>query len=404
MDVLKRLKITIYSEFLDEAYKLAVEEKEIPEWLKPEFLKELNDDWGILEKNIDIALGALDQVVRNDDLVLLAKILYYILKIKGSDFDKCFKQLTLPDVPGDDEANIGYNCVSLFPTLAFARSACEFMISRGFDEKMTISSMKGIDECFSASITKKGYPSFNAYFAWTVYHIDARLVMFDTLQFQWVPVCSHPIRVYKNKDGQIKTFMDGVKIHRSGFLLNSAGCDDEEGSFEATVCETDEYYEGHIVNAETHLVEKELTRLSKSEWTQVMKPGEPSIDIHIPKGAKIDYETCQAEFNRAREIFSKTFPEYDFKIFNISTWMLAPELPNILKPDSNILNFQKMFNTYPLHGKGVGVFGFVFNILAASLDEIDYDTLSEDTSLMRGIKELYKSGGFIHEYGGHFLF
>ena len=114
MDVLNRLNVTIESEFLDEAYKRASEEKEIPEWLTPEFLKELNKDWGILEKNIDIALVALDQVVKNDDLLMLAKILYYILEIKGSDFDTCFKQLTLPDIPGGDEENIGYNCVSFF--------------------------------------------------------------------------------------------------------------------------------------------------------------------------------------------------------------------------------------------------------------------------------------------------
>lgn len=404
MDVLKRLNVTIESEFLDEAYKLAVAEKEIPEWLKPEFLKEINQDWGILEKNLDVALVALDQVVKNDDLLMLAKILYYIIKLKGTELDKCFKGLNLPDIPGGDEKNIGYNCVSFLPVVAFARSACEFMLERGFDKEMTKRSMKGIDGLLSSATAKKGYPTFQPYFLWSLYHIGAQLVMFDNLQFHWFTGCQHPIRVYKNKEGQIKTFMDGVKIHRSGFLLNSAGCDDENGSFEAMVRETDEYYEGHIVNDETHLVEKELTRLSKAEWVQVMKPGDPSVAIHIPKGAKIDYETCQAEFNRARALFSKAFPEYDFKIFTINTWLLAPELPEILKPTSNIMGFQKMFNTYPMPGKGLSVFNFVFNIMAGSMEEIDIDALSEESSLMRGIKGLYKNGRFIHEYGGHFLF
>lgn len=404
MDVLKRLNVTIESEFLDEAYKLALAEKEIPEWLTPEFLKKLNQDWGILERNIDLALVALDQVVKNDDLLLLAKILYYILKLKGSNLDECFKELKLPDIPGGDEANLGYNCVSFFPIVAFARQACEFMISRGFDEEMTKRSMSGIDGLLSSATLKKGYPTFQPYFIWSLYHIDARLIMFDNLQFHWYPGCKHPIRVYKNKDGQIKTFMDGVKVHRSGFLLNSGGCDDEEGSFEASVCETEDYYEGHIVNDETHLVEKESTRLSKSEWTQVIKPGEPSVAIHIPKGAKIDYKTCQAEFNRARELFSKAFPEYDFRIFTINTWLLAPELPAILKPESNIMGFQKIFNTYPVPGKGLSVFNFVFNTMVNSIEEVDIDALSEESSLMRGIKGIYKKGGFVHEYGGHFLF
>ncbi len=103
-------------------------------------------------------------------------------------------------------------------------------------------------------------------------------------------------------------------------------------------------------------------------------------------------------------MFSKALPEYDFKIFTINTWLLSPELPEILKPTSNIMGFQKMFNTYPMPGKGLSVFNFVFNIMAGSMEEVEIDALSEESSLMRGIKGLYKNGRFIHEYGGHFLF
>ncbi len=404
MDLFERFDVVIDSKYLDRAYNLALSEKELPQWLRPEFLRELKNDWNILDKNIDTAIAALEQVVKNEDLILLAKVLYHILKLQGNNYQKAFKDIKLPSIPGDDISNMGINCVSLFPLVAFARKACEFLVEHGVEKDMAKLSMRGIDGSFSAATVRKGYTTFNPYFTWALYYVDARMVRLDDFEFQVVPNCEHPIRVYKNKNGELMTFMDGVKIHKSGFLLNSAGCDDEEGSFDAKVTETADFYEGYLVNDQTHLVESKPAKLSKSEWSEVAKPGDACIEMHIPRGSKLDDDTCQKNFNRARELFSQIFPEYDFKIFTINTWLHAPELERLLKPESNILGFQKMFKTYPVDGKGLEVFNFVFSRMYESIDEVDVDSLGEDTSLMRGIKALYKNGGFIHEYGGYFLF
>lgn len=39
-----------------------------------------------------------------------------------------------------------------------------------------------------------------------------------------------------------------------------------------------------------------------------------------------------------QKFVKKFYPELDLKVFLCSSWMLAPELKELLKPDSNILH------------------------------------------------------------------
>ena len=121
------------------------------------------------------------------------------------------------------------------------------------------------------------------------------------------------------------------------------------------------------------------------------------LAVHIPAKGALTRESCEESYAKAIEIFKKHYPERDFKAFRCHSWMMAPELADILKPGSNLLEFQRPYKKYPSHTKGEDVLNFVFKMKFTS-----YEDLPEDTSLQRALKKIYLSGGYLYEYCGIF--
>ena len=119
--------------------------------------------------------------------------------------------------------------------------------------------------------------------------------------------------------------------------------------------------------------------------------------MHIPSRGALTREACEESYRRALEIFAYFTPQHDFKAFYCHSWMMAPELFDILKPDSNVLAFQSKFMKYPSKTKGLDVMNFVFKT-----ETTPYADLPENTSLQRTLKSLYLSGKYLYEYCGFF--
>ena len=81
------------------------------------------------------------------------------------------------------------------------------------------------------------------------------------------------------------------------------------------------------------------------------------------------------------------------------SWLLDPQLPEVLGEDSNIGRFCRRFTPVFTPGKGEAVFDFVF--LGHTPDE--RESLPEDTSLQRALKAHYMAGKAIYETWGFFF-
>ena len=71
--------------------------------------------------------------------------------------------------------------------------------------------------------------------------------------------------------------------------------------------------------------------------------GIPALNVHIPEGQPLSHEACLASYARAKVFFAEKFnfvPQY----FCCHSWLLAPELKEILPQDSNILKFAADFD------------------------------------------------------------
>ena len=190
-----------------------------------------------------------------------------------------------------------------------------------------------------------------------------------------------------------------VTLHRDGFPLGSRNFEDEDGSFVATLEESDDCFIGNVYD-ERGYVSREKQIFKKSEWHTVFKGGDGMISIHIPHGAKFDEYTVNDSIQRTKEILERCYPEYDYKTFFCGSWLLDPQLCDILKPESNIVKFCKRFKPLAIQDAGTCVFSFVFR--KPNMD-FEISELPETTSLERAIKNHYLCGKAIYEYFGYFL-
>jgi hypothetical protein len=76
---------------------------------------------------------------------------------------------------------------------------------------------------------------------------------------------------------------------------------------------------------------------------RLLAAGDPILRVHIPAKGRLVPELADAAFEEAKEFFAKYYPEHKWKTFLCSSWLLDPNLQKILKPDSNIINFQNRF-------------------------------------------------------------
>ncbi|MDP4133073.1 MAG: acyltransferase domain-containing protein [Bacillota bacterium] len=72
--------------------------------------------------------------------------------------------------------------------------------------------------------------------------------------------------------------------------------------------------------------------------------GDNILEIHIQEGGPLTPESCIDSIKKAEDFFHRYFPEYDYKCFTCHSWLLNEELKLFLKPDSNILKFQKLYD------------------------------------------------------------
>lgn len=110
------------------------------------------------------------------------------------------------------------------------------------------------------------------------------------------------------------------------------------------------------------------------------------VYIHIPKGENLNEEDVIDSFSNVDKYIRKYYKEsLDKKIvYYTESWLLSPELKEILPNSSNIIKFQNKFNIVEYEENTEDFLNFVFDDI---LDNIKYDELLENTSLQKSLKK-----------------
>ncbi len=199
---------------------------------------------------------------------------------------------------------------------------------------------------------------------WLRHHMKGEVFKLGRLQFIPSGLATGQ-RVFRHRgDGRIITLAEGGLVFRSDGQRNGASGNTEAKGAWTSRWESDAgSVIGNPVNTACGAVTHEAMRLSLSDWTEILKPGDPVLDIHIPAGGPLSREDAIASMRQALVFFSKHFPKTPpAKALVCTTWLLDAQLAPFLKPDSNILGFQRLFHLYPVECDAWSAFRFVFNL------------------------------------------
>ena len=268
---------------------------------------------------------------------------------------------------------------------------------RGFSEEVVKSCVKPYGRCVKATFDRTGMVGLNQlYFNWLA--IYAKTLIFNIAGFNFeLKKFPDYIICLKNKEtDEVVLLPIHSTVHKSGLILGTAGYEDAEGSFEAVLRETDDGYYGCPV--ENCRITNKIEYYPKSQWDCVLRPGDDVVSLHIPKGADLTPENVLNSMNTGLSLAREYFPDYSVKALLCVSWLLEPQIGELMGSSSKIAGFGNMFHRFPIISNGKAIFTFVF------VGQFpDYASLPEDTRMQRVFKKLYMDGGHIHHFGGIIL-
>jgi hypothetical protein len=127
--------------------------------------------------------------------------------------------------------------------------------------------------------------------------------------------------------------------------------------------------------------------------------------IHIPPTGPLDVQASEESVATAVESFKRWYPEEPIAGFACHSWLLDPQLAEYLRPDSNIIRFQRRFDLLPLlppedpseGDRELMRLGLQLPVPDRALTEGDLGGLPQDTTLQRAFVTHLRGGR--HWYG-----
>jgi len=287
----------------------------------------------------------------------------------------------------------------LFVHLPRTERGMKLYLDRNFTPEKVRESFHCLEGGMNVHYQSTGRSGMNKlYFSWTSHYIDCRIFDHEGFNYEMKSLPKN-IFVLRNKLSREVVIITGNKaIHRSGRILGTADFEDEEGSFEAPIVETEEEIIAHPVR--NLLVSREAEHFSRKEWEVVLKPDDEILGIHIPRGTDLSPEHVDFANHSALEFVRKYFPQFHPKAFHCSSWLLEPAMEEILGRPGKISGFGNLFCRYPNKSAGKEVFSFVFGPKSSQMAP---EELPETTSLHRALKKIYCAGKHIHSWSGVIL-
>ena len=130
--------------------------------------------------------------------------------------------------------------------------------------------------------------------------------------------------------------------------------------------------------------------LGRLQFNLTRYEGDWVVSTHIPESGPLTPEAVADSFRRARTFFAEHFADYPTSLFHCDSWLLDPQLTEVLAPGSNMVAFQQLWK---LDGESRDSDGDALFFTFRRRGDIDLDTLPQDTSLQRAIVAKLRAGG-----------
>lgn len=355
-------------------------------FLEETYLRDMNDCLNLFPRTIDAICADAAAIRRDPDAARYALFVVRAMEQRNM-FLKYLPLFTFPE-----KTHPLFPLLCLIPSIPGIHS---FLKKRNLPEDVIRSTLGQFEDCvfiYSRRFDRLGLSK--RYFDWLQHYVDFQILNIGRLRFEIITL-SDPIYLLQHRESKEQVLlMGGPEINRKGLYADTPPL--EIPQFRSFFRETDTFYEGNPVSLQGRCLEKPA-RYSKETYELILKPGDICLSVHIPDTGDFSQQSCERSYSRAATIFRAHFPELEIKACHCHSWMMAPELDTILKPDSRILSFSNKYLRYPIPTQGEDVLNFVFLLKSKT-----YEDLAEDTSLQRALKKRYLHGQYLYEYGGIF--
>ncbi len=124
--------------------------------------------------------------------------------------------------------------------------------------------------------------------------------------------------------------------------------------------------------------------------TRLTADGEKYVTIHIPGEGRLDEKAIANSLEKAIPILRSAFKSYSPRQIMCTSWILSPQLRSFLKPDSNIMKFQAMFDIVQGDIAPNAIHENIFKIPLCPVEEI-----VPQNTFQASVLEVYKKDGAI---------
>ncbi len=327
-----------------------------------------------------------DALLSDRDNLLYAYFLHEILKKRDKEL------LKLTSAPRAEEKSELYDTLPIFALLAELPAMWAEHKKRGIPEDVQRSTANMFENQMQDFIDLNGHLGIKGYFFWMLRFLDLAILRVGRFNLEYTTY-GFPYDVFDTKEG-LRLMPTEGRFHRSGQVLGSAGCEDEDGAFDASLTETEDAYIGFPV--ENGVCKNERIALKKSECKKILTKGDAVISVHIPSGGPMTEEACKNDMARGGQMIEAAIGEV--KAFICCSWLLDPQIPALIGKETNLTRFGARYERAPIKSDGTGVYDYVF--LCPKITPVA--ELPEKTSFAKAVKAHMLAGGYIYGSVGVF--
>lgn len=232
---------------------------------------------------------------------------------------------------------------------------------------------------------------------WFMNHFYGKLFQLGRLQFQF-GFFQYRLWAFRHRaSGTVMALSEGgIRYLADGQVDGAGRIYDTTGAWTSQLVLTNDEIIGYPILPTGCALQRKV-RFSTGEWQQVLAPGDPVLNIHIPGGGPMNYNLCGKSFQSALKFFPRYFPEKPFVCFCCSSWLLDAQLEELLPPTSNLVRFQQEVYLFPLLSDDLHLLKVVFGGVPRDLTKASRDTVLQRALLDRllaGHRLRAKAGGF----------
>ena len=361
------------------------------------FYEHLQEKYGCFSDYGDVYTYAASKVNEDEILGRFLVLLSMALSDKEHKAED-LKEFKRPITPLGKEKAV-YEMATGLAVCSQLEGAAEELTSRGIPKKYIDNVLLfAVNATRNYILSHNGEPGYNL-LNWSQKYIEGKLFPINRLEMEFFATFDAKAMVFQNQAGDIISLAHDIALHRSGYALGSIHFEEEEGAWTAVVKEDENAWVGYPFK-DNGSVAKEAITLSKSEWTLVLQRGDAVVHVHIPPTGKLSPELIDETLDETKAFLKEYYPEFHYKAFACESWLMDPQLDEMLGEDTNIVKFSKRFHRLTRKSDGRGVFDFVFRI---EDEEIDIQNLPEHTTLERKLKQHYLEGKAIYGCDGFFF-